>query len=51
MGKIFEKAKKLWNNADSISNIELITELAKESLRENADWLLLHAKIPEEMPL
>ena len=51
MEKIFEKAKKLWNNDDNISNIELITELAKESLRENADWLLLHAKIPEEMPL
>jgi hypothetical protein len=51
MEKIFGKAKKLWNDFDMVSNIELITELAKESLRENADWLLLHAKIPEEMPL
>ena len=50
MSGIFENANNLWGK-DYEKNINIITELAKESLRENADWLLLHAQVSEKMPL
>ncbi|MEM3291119.1 MAG: hypothetical protein QW046_06340, partial [Candidatus Micrarchaeaceae archaeon] len=50
MKSIFENAYKLWGE-DKKSNADIIIELARESLRENADWLLLHFQIPEKMPL
>ncbi len=50
MENMYENAIKLWKENDDY-NTQIITELSKEALRENADWLLLHYQIPEKIPL
>lgn len=51
MAKIYDNANNLWKENQDEHNIQIVLELAKEALRENGDWLLLHYQIPEEMPL
>jgi len=51
MKKLYENAISLWKTGDDDYDTDLINELAGEALRENADWLLLHAQLPEEMPI
>jgi uncharacterized membrane protein HdeD (DUF308 family) len=51
MKSMYESAIKLWKENDDVYNIQIIMELSKEALRENADWLLLHHQIPEKIPL
>jgi len=51
MKNIYENAVNLWKVGDEDYDTDLIKELAMEALRENADWLLLHAQLPDEIPL
>lgn len=50
MRTIFERAEEKWRDNNIKNNQEIISELGKEALRENADWLLLHRKLPDGMP-
>ena len=51
MEKMFEMACNLWKENDNDHNLKIVIELEKEALRENADWLLLHLHVPENIPL
>ena len=52
MEKILEKANCEWNKAKKDSTkVEIIKEVAKEILRENGDWLLLHHHVSDKIPL
>ena len=39
----------LWKENDSDYNLKIVIELAKEVLRENADWLLINLHVPENI--
>ena len=51
MEKILERAMKIWDENNDKIKIEIIKELAKEELRENGDWMLLHHHVSDEIPL
>lgn len=51
MKKLFENAINLLKVVDNDQHILIISELGKEALRENADWLLMHDRIPDKIPL
>jgi uncharacterized membrane protein HdeD (DUF308 family) len=53
MKGIYNKAIDKWKTTkeeETQIRQKIILDLAKEALRENADWLLLHRKIPDKMP-
>ncbi|MEM3260146.1 MAG: hypothetical protein QW533_07165 [Thermoplasmata archaeon] len=50
MKEIFKRANDLWEKSNE-DKVSIIVELAKEALRENADWLLLHIHTSEKMPI
>ncbi|RZD15274.1 MAG: hypothetical protein EVJ47_03110 [Candidatus Acidulodesulfobacterium ferriphilum] len=51
MQGIFERANKLLKNSKDVeSRQRIFLMLGREALRENADWLLLHRKLPEGLP-
>ena len=42
--------KKLLDEGDYLRACQLITELGKEALMENGDWVLIHRDRPIEVP-
>ncbi len=51
MQRIFEHVDELFKNSKDIeSKQRIFLMLGREALRENADWLLLHRKLPEGLP-
>ncbi|MEM0133674.1 MAG: hypothetical protein QXU18_00385 [Thermoplasmatales archaeon] len=49
--RIYKYNPKFATKVSINKNINIITELARESLRENADWILLHTQVSEKKPL
>ncbi|MEM3702232.1 MAG: hypothetical protein QXH93_05885, partial [Conexivisphaerales archaeon] len=50
MKEIFERANDAWEKSNA-NKCSIILELAKEALRENADWHLLQIHTSEDIPI
>ncbi|QGA53908.1 hypothetical protein GFS03_04620 [Sulfolobus sp. E5-1-F] len=49
MAEVFNKAMNRWDNRDPDKNSEIVVELAKEAMRENANWFLIRLYTSDEM--